>query len=500
MSSLIKKIAYISLGLYIFFCVGLLYWVVIMSGSGDGDTLEHVHSSWLIYKGQTPYVDFFQHHNPLLWYIGAPLVGLFEYSLRAVDAVNMLTITTMLLTIFYIYRLHKDFLTQSTLAGLISVSFCMLPQESLYVKDFKPDNFMVASLIIGLYYLLDYLKEKKLYKLVLSFMLFFIAFMFTQKASIILIGIGGVVLYFLYQKKIPVSDFVLSSLLPLMIYTYFLLFLYSKGALTNYFKANFELNSYIPAVFYTRRFIYPSAEMLVPIFLALYALIACLYKGNIYVKIIGAVFMMEFAIRMYYFTPFVYYFAFLHVLASVMAGVAAVHMISKKNYLIWIFVAYFYILGAIYANIYRYRITVGDSYKYGAAGFVLQHTTPCDYVLNGYRIGYNLFNKDVDYIWNLKGQIDVIAATIGLKPLSDLESLIRKHKPKIIYGGNYYDTYREYRGDIRKYPIHWISKHLLNEMYEPLRRDDLYILKPEYQSHDCQYNPRTKTYEYRDKH
>ena len=159
---------------------------------------------------------------------------------------------------------------------------------------------------------------------------------------------------------------------------------------------------------------------------------------------------------------------------------------------------YFLILGGSYARIYSKRITVGDDYKYGASGFVLRLTNPCDYILNGYRIGYNLFGKDVDYIWNLLGQIDVIASTIGIRPLADLETLIRQKRPKIIYGKNYYDTYLEYRGQIGVHPIHWISSHLLNEMYIPLNRDNLYILKPEFQKYDCRYSPRTKTYEYYD--
>ena len=86
----LKKTAALIIGIYLLFCAGLLYWVVIYSGSGDGDTLEHVHSSWLVWSGKIPYKDFFQHHNPLLWYVGAPLVGFYEYSLRAVDAVNVL--------------------------------------------------------------------------------------------------------------------------------------------------------------------------------------------------------------------------------------------------------------------------------------------------------------------------------------------------------------------------------------------------------------------------
>lgn len=60
----LKKTAALIIGIYLLFCAGLLYWVVIYSGSGDGDTLEHVHSSWLVWSGKIPYKDFFQHHNP----------------------------------------------------------------------------------------------------------------------------------------------------------------------------------------------------------------------------------------------------------------------------------------------------------------------------------------------------------------------------------------------------------------------------------------------------
>ena len=482
---------------YVLYCIALLYWTIIYSGSGDGDTLEHVHSSWMVYHGKIPYKDFFQHHNPLMWYLAAPFVGMFEYTLRAVDAANALTATATALAMLYMYRMHKDFLTNE-IGGLIAAAFFALPQESLYNKDFKPDNFMTSALVIGIYYFLCYVKEKKLSKLVISFLALFAAFMFTQKAALIILGIGCIGLYLLEQKQLKITDCLYAAILPVAIYLTFLAFLYSEGVLQLYFKANFELNSHIPDVFYTRRFISPCWEMIYPLILAFYSLLFCSYKENIYVKIISAIFVIEYVIRMYYFTPFIYYFAFLHAMASIMAGIGAMDIIRRHSYLVWCFVAYFLICGGIYFNTYRYRITIGDSFKYGASGLVLEKTTPCDYVLNGYRIGYNLFNKDVDFIWNLKGQIDVIAATIGIRPLSDLESLVRKYKPKIIYGGNYYDTYREYRGDIGKYPIHWISRHLLNEMYEPLYRDNLYILKPEFQKHNCQYNPRTKTYEYRD--
>ncbi len=498
MNSTAQKIIYTILGLYITFCVGLLYWVVIYSGSGDGDTLEHVHSSWLVYTGKMPYKDFFQHHNPLLWYIGAPIVGIFEYSLRAVDAANMLTVTCTALTMFYIFKIHKSFISCG-IGGLIAIAFFAFPHNSLYNKDFKPDNFMVLCLVSGMYYLLCYIRQKGLFNLSLSFLLLFASFMFTQKSVLELLCLGGVILYLIWQKKVELKDCIQCAILPIIIYIVFLANLYNNDVLKLYFKANFELNTYIPDVFFTRRHIYPCFEMMVPILLSLYGVYKYLYSSNVYVKLIGAMFIFEYIIRMYYFTPFIYYFAFLHAVSSIFAGYVVIEMAKKYKLFIWGVLAYFIAVGGYYANYYRYRITVGDEYKYGASGYVLSLTNPCDYILNGYRIGYNLFGKDIDFIWNLLGQIDVIASTIGIRPTADLETLIRKYRPKIIYGNNYYDTYREYRGFIGVYPIHWISRHLLNEMYQPLNRDDLYILKPEYQSYDCRYNPRTKTYEYRDK-
>ena len=50
----LKKIPAWIIACYLFFCAGLLYWVVIYSGSGDGDTLEHVHTSWLVWQGKVP--------------------------------------------------------------------------------------------------------------------------------------------------------------------------------------------------------------------------------------------------------------------------------------------------------------------------------------------------------------------------------------------------------------------------------------------------------------
>ena len=44
----------------------------------DLDEFEHLHASWLVSIGKIPYVDFFEHHNPLMWYITSPLFYIYE--------------------------------------------------------------------------------------------------------------------------------------------------------------------------------------------------------------------------------------------------------------------------------------------------------------------------------------------------------------------------------------------------------------------------------------
>src|SRR5262245_48636551 len=38
------------------------------------DEFEHLHSAYLVSRGQTPYVDFFEHHPPLGYYLVAATV------------------------------------------------------------------------------------------------------------------------------------------------------------------------------------------------------------------------------------------------------------------------------------------------------------------------------------------------------------------------------------------------------------------------------------------
>lgn len=65
-------------------------WRVCRGSGFFMDTAEHIHSSWLVSIGKVPYRDFFQHHNPLLWYLFAPVTQLFYRDTAIVYAARLL--------------------------------------------------------------------------------------------------------------------------------------------------------------------------------------------------------------------------------------------------------------------------------------------------------------------------------------------------------------------------------------------------------------------------
>lgn len=84
--------------------------VIVYVPSQNGDNIEHVHSSFLVAMGQVPYRDFFQHHNPLLWYLFAPVTKFFAYDATVVEIVCFISLLVFLKSLVYIYRIVSEFL------------------------------------------------------------------------------------------------------------------------------------------------------------------------------------------------------------------------------------------------------------------------------------------------------------------------------------------------------------------------------------------------------
>ena len=146
----------------------------------NGDNIEHIHSSFLIAQGQVPYRDFFQHHNPLMWYLFAPLVNLFAYNATVTEVVCLISLLVFLKSLVYVYRISAEFLSDK-LWGLAAAAVIAAPGYKLYAVDFRPDNYMIFCLTAGIYYYFRYLKGQKPFHLIAAFAWFSFRFCLRRK-------------------------------------------------------------------------------------------------------------------------------------------------------------------------------------------------------------------------------------------------------------------------------------------------------------------------------
>ena len=64
-SKLIELLPKIYFVLQLLVGIYVSFWLLFNHQPKTGDDVEHLHSAWLVFQGQVPYKDFFQHHNPL---------------------------------------------------------------------------------------------------------------------------------------------------------------------------------------------------------------------------------------------------------------------------------------------------------------------------------------------------------------------------------------------------------------------------------------------------
>lgn len=114
----------------------------------NGDEFEHVHASWLILQGETPFRDFFEHHHPLLWYFLLPIVKLWPEGFGVMFAARALMFLFFAGCAWLLVRIGTRLFGPLTglWSGAIWVSFATV-QPSGY--EVRPDIVMVFFLLLA---------------------------------------------------------------------------------------------------------------------------------------------------------------------------------------------------------------------------------------------------------------------------------------------------------------------------------------------------------------
>ena len=222
--------------------IGILAIFVCVNKFIHLDEIEHMHSAWYIKNGYIPYRDFFEHHNPLLWYLLLPFLYLSS------DSVNTFIIARLFMFCITLGTIYCTYLIASTVSnskdtGLISVllmfSTVLLIEKGI---EIRPDVPQVLFGMISVYFLIRFSRDRRNIYLFLSGFSAAISFLFLQKAIFLLVAYGVIVAYGIFKREISVKNilcFMGGLLIPLVSYGAYLLM---TGSLYDYFLTNWQLN------------------------------------------------------------------------------------------------------------------------------------------------------------------------------------------------------------------------------------------------------------------
>lgn len=366
----------------------------------DHDEFEHIHSAWYVKNGFQPYTDFFEHHHSLFWYCLVPFLAISGETVTALFVIRGLMFILTLGMGWIIYMVTTE-LTKSKREGWLSVLFLftmvLFVQKSIEVR---PDVPQVFFSLLSLWKFIRFMKSQRKADFYLSAFFASISFVFLQKAIFYLVALALFLLWMLARKKISIRQIIVFCFVALIPLGCYLMFLYSQGALGDYFVTNwtFNLNRGVRMV--------PTGILLISLLEnTLFWMASLLALFTVLRKKLNARFHFILWIIAVY-TIFVFFvirpwaqylllpIALLSVLcASVMMNYFEI-MKSKKIFFALLLILFF-ISPAIS---YIVRIGIGNRNQREVIQYVLEQTEKEDRVFDG-DSHFNLFRHDLHYFW-----------------------------------------------------------------------------------------------------
>lgn len=401
-----------------FFAIALLSRVFNSNGYFM-DMLEHIHAAFLVSEGFVPYIDFFEHHNPLLWYLFAPVTKLFERQIIIVYIARIIAFGGNLGILYMLYQVAYKY-GKNHIYAQTSILLCMLFPFMWYdAQNLRPDIFMYLFILLSINSFLDYLEKRKTLKLCLSYLYFFIAFLFIQKT--VLYGIGFIFanLYLLYNKKIILKDILYALIVPVLLFCIFIFLLYNAKQLDNWFYYNFIFNNLLIKYYRNGNYLDFSTLLL--------ALITCYYYKHSYKGSIIFFIWLASCFSIFYFAPHFYYCFFYIILTSLILARPITYCLNKK------FVISMCILLSVFIISFSKIFITTNTLKphIEIMEYIIKNTNKNDKLLNAH-IPYGVFNYDTDFYWFGFHNIVIVSDLFTNKSFNYNEQ-IKMNKPKYVF-------------------------------------------------------------------
>lgn len=223
------------------------------------DEFEHIHSAWYIQQGYTPYVDFFQGHHPLLWFMIVPFLALLGHTIPAVIIIRLFMLFFSAGIVVLVYKTAKIVL-RSKEAALLAVVFLL--SMVMFVEkgiEIRPDVPQVFFALLSLYFLLHFFSRQKAKYICSAGIFAAVSFLFLQKSIFLMAAMGVILIFKLIKKEIswrPVLLFGCCFSLPLLVFAGYLLLTRSfpDYILTNWLFHMKHIKSLLPTRFLLQSF------------------------------------------------------------------------------------------------------------------------------------------------------------------------------------------------------------------------------------------------------
>ncbi len=398
----------------------------------DHDEIEVVHTAWKILQGERIYVDFFQHHHPLLYFLLVPLLVVFKEKITVLVAIRIVFFCLFLLILFVSYQISVKLFDK--ISGYISS--ILLPTTFIFttnVIEIRPDVPQTLFGLISIIFLLIYFEYKSSKYLVFSSLSLGIAFLFLQKAIFLVLLLFLILLYKLYKNEIHFRSIFVYLFTFLLVCLPYLGYLISSHSLSEYIIFNWALNI---------NFLSRSSPI---------STLILSYKANTlfwFYYVLGTLFFtksfnqqtIRFLSLGLLISIFILrkahqqYFMLVIPLAAVISGYSlhALHATSKRILLVVLLLA----IALPCYSLVGGALEMSNSSQLQKINYVLSITKPDDYVYDG-NTSFNVFRKDLDFFWFSVDQGDALTTYAKMTGYEySIYELIDQFKPKVI--SNYF--------------------------------------------------------------
>ncbi len=414
--SILNVLFYIAIIFFAIVCISRLF-----NSSGlIMDSFEHIHASWLVGNGYIPYRDFFEHHNPLLWYLFSPLTLIFERKIVSIVYIaRAISICGYLIVLFLFYKLAYRY-TKDAISAKLSILFCIsYPLIWYEIQNLRPDIFMYIFILCAIHFMFDYLENNKLKYLVFSYLSWVVSFLFLQKAVIYGLGFVLAIFFLLYEGKIHFKYIIQAAITPFLIAFLLFIFLYKTDLLSDWFYYNFTFNKLL--IQYYKNGFY------INVFLCLLALgIIRYYKQSEKGTILFCIWAMSFG-AVLHFSPHSHYYFFYFLLTVLMLSPYFKTFFNRKPTLLFILLSF--ILIKSFYRLYDEKNSLSNHLN--LMQYITTNSNKEDMLVNSH-IPYNLFNNDAHFYWFGFHNVVIIGdllTDVGF----DYNNQIKNSKPKFVF-------------------------------------------------------------------